>query len=78
MSGEFPVRSELVIQFAHVAYQFAERFRLREFVVEMGVNIVGGCCGTTPEHIRSLVAAVGGLGAKSNAQRLLQRIRDHQ
>src|SRR5262245_26964235 len=32
---------------------------LREFVVENGVNIVGGCCGTTPDHIRALVAAVG-------------------
>jgi 5-methyltetrahydrofolate--homocysteine methyltransferase len=32
---------------------------LREFVVEHGVNIVGGCCGTTPDHIRALVAAVG-------------------
>ena len=26
---------------------------LREFVAEFGVNIVGGCCGTTPEHIRA-------------------------
>ncbi len=25
---------------------------LAEFVGEFGVNIVGGCCGTTPEHIR--------------------------
>lgn len=24
------------------------------------VNLVGGCCGTTPEHIRALVAAVSG------------------
>ncbi len=32
---------------------------LREFVLDFGVNAVGGCCGTTPEHIRSLVAAVG-------------------
>jgi 5-methyltetrahydrofolate--homocysteine methyltransferase len=32
---------------------------LREFVAELGVNIVGGCCGTTPDHIRALVAAVG-------------------
>ncbi len=32
---------------------------LREFVVENGVNIVGGCCGTTPDHIRALVAAIG-------------------
>ena len=32
---------------------------LREFVTELGVNLVGGCCGTTPAHIRALVAAVG-------------------
>jgi 5-methyltetrahydrofolate--homocysteine methyltransferase len=32
---------------------------LREFVVEHGVNIVGGCCGTTPDHVRALVAAIG-------------------
>ncbi len=29
---------------------------LRRFVVEDGVNIVGGCCGTTPQHIRALDA----------------------
>ena len=32
---------------------------LREFVVELGVNMVGGCCGTTPAHIRALVKAIG-------------------
>ena len=32
---------------------------LRSFVVENGVNIVGGCCGTTPDHIRALAAAIG-------------------
>src|SRR6266536_1659790 len=30
------------------------------FVAEFGVSIVGGCCGTTPEHIRQVVEAVGG------------------
>ncbi len=34
---------------------------LREFVVADGVNIVGGCCGTTPEHLRAVAAAVDGL-----------------
>lgn len=34
---------------------------LRTFVVEDGVNIVGGCCGTTPEHLRAVVEAVAGL-----------------
>jgi len=32
-----------------------------EFVSKFGVNIVGGCCGTTPEHIRQVAAAVAGL-----------------
>jgi 5-methyltetrahydrofolate--homocysteine methyltransferase len=29
------------------------------FVEEFGVNIVGGCCGTTPEHMKLLCEAVG-------------------
>lgn len=36
----------------------------RRFVEEFGVNIVGGCCGTTPEHIRAIAAAVRGLSPK--------------
>ena len=32
---------------------------LREFVEEFGINLVGGCCGTTPDHIRAMVAAIG-------------------
>ncbi|MGI9077190.1 MAG: methionine synthase [Gemmatimonadaceae bacterium] len=34
---------------------------LAEFVRDFGVRIVGGCCGTTPEHLRAVVAAVGAL-----------------
>lgn len=34
---------------------------LRDFVVTDGVNIVGGCCGTTPAHLAAVVEAVGGL-----------------
>ncbi len=33
---------------------------LGEFVERNGVSIVGGCCGTTPEHIAALVERVGG------------------
>jgi 5-methyltetrahydrofolate--homocysteine methyltransferase len=29
------------------------------FVTEFGLNIVGGCCGTTPEHLRAVVEKVG-------------------
>ena len=35
----------------------AERFAR---LADMGVNILGGCCGTGPGHIRALRAAVGG------------------
>src|SRR5687767_4269958 len=33
---------------------------LGEFVERYGVNIVGGCCGTTPDHIAALVERVRG------------------
>ena len=32
---------------------------MMRFVEEFGVNIVGGCCGTMPEHLRMLCQAVG-------------------
>ena len=34
---------------------------LREFAASGLVNILGGCCGTTPEHIRAIAQAVEGL-----------------
>ena len=34
----------------------AERFKELD---DIGVNIIGGCCGTGPEHISALAAAVG-------------------
>ena len=39
--------------------QLAE-FQAR-FVTEFGVSVVGGCCGTTPEHLRLVVERVRGL-----------------
>ncbi|TWO71020.1 5-methyltetrahydrofolate--homocysteine methyltransferase [Caenimonas sedimenti] len=38
---------------------------LREFAAEGLVNIVGGCCGTTPEHIGAIAQAVQPLAARS-------------
>jgi 5-methyltetrahydrofolate--homocysteine methyltransferase len=37
---------------------------LSHFVKDLGVSIVGGCCGTTPKHIRQVVQAVGTLVPK--------------
>ncbi len=31
-----------------------------QFVSEFGLSLVGGCCGTTPEHLARVVEAVGG------------------
>src|SRR5450759_985181 len=33
---------------------------LKEFVERYGVGVVGGCCGTTPEHIAAIAERVGG------------------
>src|SRR6201997_935779 len=37
---------------------------LGEFARDGLVNIVGGCCGTTPEHVRQIVAAVDGVAPR--------------
>src|SRR5580658_10842205 len=36
---------------------------LSRFVAEYGVQVVGGCCGTTPEHLRQVVEAIRPLSA---------------
>lgn len=44
---------------------------LTTFVVEYGFNAVGGCCGSTPQYIATLIDA---LGASEPAQRSPERI----
>ncbi len=48
----------------------------RRHVAELGVAVVGGCCGTTPEHLRQVVEAVtrsraGATRAEVRAERLV-------
>jgi 5-methyltetrahydrofolate--homocysteine methyltransferase len=38
---------------------------LAHYVRDLGVRIVGGCCGTTAEHIRQLVHAVSGISPRA-------------
>ncbi|MFA5682908.1 MAG: homocysteine S-methyltransferase family protein, partial [Hydrogenophaga sp.] len=38
---------------------------LKEFADEGLVNIVGGCCGTTPQHIGAIHEAVGPLAPRA-------------
>ena len=44
------------------AYPETPEFMSKGFeqLADIGVNIVGGCCGTTPDHIRALVREVRG------------------
>ncbi len=41
---------------------------LAEFVSEYGVELVGGCCGTTPEHMRKVVERIRALGPPRRAR----------
>ncbi len=42
---------------------------LRGFAVDGMINIIGGCCGTTPEHIRAIVEAVKDVPPRPKPQR---------
>jgi 5-methyltetrahydrofolate--homocysteine methyltransferase len=42
---------------------------LHRFVTEYGAVLVGGCCGTTPDHIRAVVRRVAGLAPQPRAPR---------
>ncbi len=42
---------------------------LRRYVEELGINFVGGCCGTTPQHIRLLRDGVDGLQPRRTVTR---------
>ena len=46
-----------VVVYPETAEFMAPRFKE---MVEMGANIVGGCCGTTPGHLAACAAAVRG------------------
>jgi 5-methyltetrahydrofolate--homocysteine methyltransferase len=37
---------------------------LREFASSGFVNVIGGCCGTTPDHIRAVAKAVAGIAPR--------------
>ena len=50
-----PIGGEIV--YPESPEYMAERFKVMAH--DVGVNILGGCCGTTPEHIRALINAVG-------------------
>ncbi|MBK9164999.1 MAG: methionine synthase [Acidobacteria bacterium] len=38
--------------------------QVEHFAKDLGASIVGGCCGTTPEHLKMVIDRVGGLAPK--------------
>lgn len=38
-----------------------------QFVREFGLGLVGGCCGTTPDHLRAVVERIGGAQAAARS-----------
>lgn len=46
---------------------------LERFVGERGVNLIGGCCGTTPEHIRALDMMLRRLAGRGDRPRPVAR-----
>jgi 5-methyltetrahydrofolate--homocysteine methyltransferase len=44
--------------------------QVEHFAKDFGANIVGGCCGTSPEHIRLLVERIGGISPKQRNAKL--------
>ncbi|WP_406015461.1 methionine synthase [Streptomyces sp. NBC_00984] len=55
---------------AHYPLSPAELADAQEtFVQEYGLSLVGGCCGTTPEHLRQVVERVRGVAVTSRTPR---------
>jgi homocysteine S-methyltransferase len=61
----FPQRSGDRVIYPKSSPEYFDLFA-REAVV-LGARILGGCCGTTPEHIRAMVRAVKGMHPSRNA-----------
>ncbi len=46
--------------------------QLRSFVEDLGVNAIGGCCGTTPQHIETFAAMLASLERAGHRPRVPQ------
>ncbi|MCA1590875.1 MAG: homocysteine S-methyltransferase family protein [Acidobacteria bacterium] len=44
--------------------------QIEHFAKDFGANIVGGCCGTTPEHLKQVIARIHNISPKDRNARL--------
>jgi homocysteine S-methyltransferase len=64
-----------------VIYPLSTPRYFSEFAAEaaaLGARLIGGCCGTTPEHIRAIAEAVAALGPEPRRARAVERPRPEQ
>ncbi len=54
----YPIVRDNKIHYGSLANYFAAQI---EDILDMGVNMVGGCCGTTPKHIELLKKSMSGM-----------------
>ena len=54
----YPIVRDNKIHYGSLANYFAAQI---EDILDMGVNVVGGCCGTTPKHIELLKKSMSGM-----------------
>ena len=47
---------------------------LKFFACDLGVNLIGGCCGTTPEHMKRVVEVVGEVAPKQRKTTPLSQV----
>ncbi|HKL03308.1 MAG TPA: homocysteine S-methyltransferase family protein, partial [Cryomorphaceae bacterium] len=52
--------------------------QIKEFLDDQFLNVVGGCCGTTPEHIRAIAKLVSGYKPRRHFASSITEIRDLQ
>src|SRR5688572_7064083 len=45
--------------------------QVETFAKEFGANIVGGCCGTSPEHLKLVIERIGGFAPKQRDAKLI-------
>ena len=45
--------------------------QVEHFAKDFGANIVGGCCGTSPEHLKLVIERVGGMSPKQRDAKLI-------
>lgn len=64
----YPEQMQNRMVFIDNAFYFTENMKK---IAALGLNIIGGCCGTTPEHIKSLAKQISTGGYKTDRRKVV-------